>query len=64
MTYGDGVSDVDIKALIEFHQSSGRKATVTAIREAMAGQFFILEPSAIETIEDDLTIWERERSKA
>ena len=24
------------------------------------GGFFILEPSAIETIEDDLTIWERE----
>ena len=86
MTYGDGISDVDIKALIEFHQSSGRKATVTAIQPPgrfgslkivddsvesflekpdgdgswINGGFFILEPSAIKTIEDDLTIWERE----
>lgn len=31
-TYGDGVSDVDISALIRFHQSHGRMATVTAVR--------------------------------
>jgi glucose-1-phosphate cytidylyltransferase len=31
-TYGDGVSDVDISALMRFHQSHGRKATVTAVR--------------------------------
>lgn len=30
MTYGDGVSDVDITALIEFHRSHGLKATLTA----------------------------------
>ena len=86
MTYGDGVSDVDIKALIEFHQSSGRKATVTATQPPgrfgalkivddsvesflekpdgdggwINGGFFVLEPSAIEIIGDDLTIWERE----
>lgn len=32
MTYGDGVSDVDVGALIEFHKSSKRKATVTGVR--------------------------------
>jgi glucose-1-phosphate cytidylyltransferase len=32
MTYGDGVSDVDIKALLAFHKSHGRLATVTAVR--------------------------------
>lgn len=32
MTYGDGVSDVDIGALIEFHKREGRDATVTAVR--------------------------------
>jgi glucose-1-phosphate cytidylyltransferase len=32
MTYGDGVSDIDIKALIAFHVSSGMKATLTAVR--------------------------------
>jgi len=31
-TYGDGVSDVDISALVEFHHSHGRKATVTAVQ--------------------------------
>lgn len=31
-TYGDGVSDVDIKALIAFHQHQGKRATVTAIQ--------------------------------
>ncbi len=29
-TYGDGVSDVDISALINFHQQQGVKATLTA----------------------------------
>ncbi|MGG5818456.1 glucose-1-phosphate cytidylyltransferase [Falsiroseomonas sp. HW251] len=31
MTYGDGVGDVDIAALIAFHRSHGRQATVTAV---------------------------------
>ena len=30
MTYGDGVGDVDIAKLLDFHRSHGRKATVTA----------------------------------
>lgn len=32
LTYGDGVSDVDITALIAHHKKSGREATVTAIQ--------------------------------
>lgn len=32
MTYGDGVSDVDISKLIDFHRSHGAKATVTAVQ--------------------------------
>jgi glucose-1-phosphate cytidylyltransferase len=31
-TYGDGVSDVDITALVAFHCRHGRLATVTAVR--------------------------------
>lgn len=31
-TYGDGVSDIDIRALAEFHEASGRTATLTAVR--------------------------------
>jgi glucose-1-phosphate cytidylyltransferase len=32
LTYGDGVSDVDIRALVAFHKAHGRIATVTAVR--------------------------------
>jgi glucose-1-phosphate cytidylyltransferase len=35
LTYGDGVSDVDISALVEFHQKHGKLATVTAVQPAM-----------------------------
>lgn len=31
LTYGDGVSDVDVERLVTFHRSHGRLATVTAI---------------------------------
>jgi glucose-1-phosphate cytidylyltransferase len=32
LTYGDGVSSVDLEALCRFHRSHGRLATVTAVR--------------------------------
>src|ERR1700754_1800449 len=32
LTYGDGVADVDIGALLAFHRDHGRKATVTAVQ--------------------------------
>ena len=32
MTYGDGVCDVDINKLLEFHRSHGKKATLTAVK--------------------------------
>lgn len=32
LTYGDGVSDVDVTALLDFHRSHGKLATVTAVR--------------------------------
>lgn len=34
LTYGDGVSDVDIAALIAFHRRQGTEATMTAIQPA------------------------------
>jgi glucose-1-phosphate cytidylyltransferase len=34
MTYGDGVSDIDITASIAFHRSHGKSVTVTAIQPA------------------------------
>jgi len=41
MTYGDGVADVDIAALISHHDRSGRLATVTAVHPP--GRFGALE---------------------
>lgn len=32
LTWGDGVSNVDLRKLIEFHKSHGKMATVTAVR--------------------------------
>lgn len=34
LTYGDGVSDVDLGALLEAHRRSGKLATITAVRPA------------------------------
>ncbi|MBT8003551.1 MAG: glucose-1-phosphate cytidylyltransferase [Rhodospirillales bacterium] len=32
LTYGDGVTDVNIRALLEFHKKHGKLATITAVR--------------------------------
>ena len=32
LTYGDGVADVDVRALLDFHRSHGKLATVTIVR--------------------------------
>lgn len=47
MTYGDGVSDVDISAEIDFHFQHGRDATMTVVRPA--GRF-----GAAEIVEGSL----------
>ena len=31
-TYGDGVADIDITALVEFHKTQGKRATLTAVQ--------------------------------
>jgi glucose-1-phosphate cytidylyltransferase len=41
VTYGDGLGNVNIKKLIEFHESKSRKATVTAVRPP--ARFGVLE---------------------
>jgi glucose-1-phosphate cytidylyltransferase len=40
-TYGDGVADVDVTKLVEFHRAEGRLATVTAVQPP--GRFGALE---------------------
>ena len=41
MTYGDGVSNVDLNALLQYHQSHGKYATITAIQPG--GRFGVLD---------------------
>ena len=88
MTYGDGVSDIDINALLEFHKQQETLATVTAVQPPgrfgtftlsegqtkvtnfrekpkgdgawVNGGFFVLEPSALDYIDGDKTVWEKE----
>jgi len=33
VTYGDGLADIDVRALLEFHKSHGRIATVSTVRQ-------------------------------
>ena len=41
LTYGDGVADVDLRALADFHKAHGKDATITAV--APPGRFGALE---------------------
>lgn len=86
MTYGDGLSNIDIAAEIAFHRKHGLKATVACVRPParfgslilerdkitafeekpqaesglINGGFFVLDPSVIDLIKEDSTVWERE----
>jgi len=85
-TYGDGVTDLDLTALVNFHRSHGRLATVTTVRPParfgrisfkgrqvtefyekpqesegwINGGYFVLNTKAIEYIDNDDTVWERD----
>jgi glucose-1-phosphate cytidylyltransferase len=49
LTYGDGVADVDIGALLESHRAHGLEATVTAVQPQ--GRFGALELAADSRVE-------------
>lgn len=51
MTYGDGVSNVDVSSLVEFHQKQKRLATLTAVQPA--GRF-----GAIDIVDKRITRFE------
>ena len=85
-TYGDGVANVDIKALVAFHKAQKVRGTLTAVQPPgrfgalvlkgervtsfqekpkgdggwVNGGFFVLSPRAIDHIDGDATVWERE----
>ncbi|MCA0754956.1 glucose-1-phosphate cytidylyltransferase [Paenibacillus sp. N4] len=49
MTYGDGVGDIDIRQLVEYHQSHGKLATVTATQPS--GRFGALNLTSENCVE-------------
>lgn len=87
LTYGDGISDVNIPHTIEFHKKHNKKLTMTAVQPEgrygalkiennnsvsnfeekplgdgtwINGGFFVCEPSIIELIKDDSTVFEEQ----
>lgn len=91
LTYGDGVSNVDITQSIEFHKRQNSMVTLTAVQQRgrfgvfslpsdqslihsfkekpkndghegawINGGFFVVEPKAIDYIEGDNTVWEKD----
>jgi glucose-1-phosphate cytidylyltransferase len=47
LTYGDGVSDVNIRALVDFHRAHGKIATVTAVHPPGRFGEMVIERGAV-----------------
>lgn len=53
MTYGDGVCDVDIRQLLDFHRSHGKTATLTAVlQEQQKGVLDIAENNSVRSFRE------------
>ena len=52
MTYGDGVSDVDVTASIAFHKSHGKQVTVTAVHPAARFGGLSVEGTAVHAFRE------------
>lgn len=52
LTYGDGVADLDVSALLAFHRSHGRLATVTAVRPPVRFGDLHIEGSRVTRFEE------------
>ncbi|MGJ7923220.1 glucose-1-phosphate cytidylyltransferase [Neobacillus sp. LXY-4] len=55
LTYGDGVSDVNIKELVQFHQSQGKLATVTATKpQGRFGSLSLSSDAQVESFQEKI----------
>ncbi len=52
MTYGDGVSDVDIAKLIEFHRDHGKLATLTAVQPVPRFGMLDIKGNEVQTFQE------------
>ncbi len=52
VTYGDGIADIDLKELLEFHRSHGKLVTMTAVRPSARFGELLLEGNAVKRFEE------------
>lgn len=52
MTYGDGVCDVDINKLLEFHKSHGKTATLTAVKMTQEKGVLDIQDGAVKAFRE------------
>lgn len=53
LTYGDGLSNIDLNKLIEFHNSHGKIATMSAVRPvAKFGELIVNEEGKVESFKE------------
>lgn len=52
MTYGDGVCDVNINKLIEYHNNQGKIATLTAVKQAQDKGVLDIEGGAVKSFRE------------
>ena len=48
LTYGDGVADIDVSALVDFHRSHGREATITAVQPPARYGALLLDDNQVD----------------
>lgn len=52
LTYGDGVADIDIDALLAFHKSHGKMVTVSAVRPAARFGELELDSATVKSFQE------------
>ena len=52
MTYGDGLSDINLKTLLNFHKKNGKIATVTAVRPIARFGNLVLNKDNVESFSE------------
>ncbi len=52
LTYGDGVSDIDLTALLAFHRAHGKLATVTAVKPSARFGGMIIESGIVQNFKE------------
>ena len=52
LTYGDGVADIDINRLLDFHRSHGKMVTVTAVHPGARFGELVINADKVENFQE------------